>query len=133
MKRIFCKKEYTLFTQKIEDLLQKYYPKKDDKNIYYINTPYGELRISISDYYCYCQWIFTKIEYPEKVPLIIEEKYHINKFSGKCYHLGNRFPYLLAWLHCYIEDLVNPQENGKLREPISEMLHDKEGKFALWK
>ena len=127
------KMEYTLFTQKTKNLLQKYRPKKDDKNVYYINTPYGELKIFIGNYNRKIQWIYTIIEYPEKVPQIIRERNHFNKFSGKYMNFGNNLGYLLAWLYCYIEDLVNPQENGKLREPISEIVHDKERKFALWK
>lgn len=133
MNIIINKKEYKLFCQKINALLQKYCPEKESENIYYINTPCGKLRVSISDYNRNHQWIFTKIEHPEKVIHSIRERDYFNKFSGKHNNVNNNLHYLLAWLYCYVEDLINPQDNKEPRNPSVEMLHDKEGKFALYK
>ena len=132
MNKTICKKEYDLFIKKIESLFSNYCLEKNDKNVYYINTPYGKLRININKYNRNFQWICTMIEYPEKLPQIIREKRNIGKISGKYNNLSNDFNYLLAWLYCYIEDLINPKENKELRDPYVEMLHDKEGKFSLY-
>lgn len=128
---IINQKEYKLFCQKINALLQKYCPEKSAENIYYINTPCGKLKVVIDEYNRYTQWIFTKIECPDKVMYSIKRKQNFNIHSGKYNNCDNDLHYLISWLYCYIEDLINPQDNMETRNPLLEMLHDKEGKFVL--
>lgn len=101
------KKDYTAFVSKIKELLEQY-DYTSDGYAFYIETPCGKLRIAIEEFKAKksVQWLYTRIENPDKVPERIRRRDYFNKFSGKHNNYSNDFEQLFNWLVDYIDCLM---------------------------
>lgn len=109
------KRDYDRFIRELRELLTRfdknveeaYYYFADGYYVFFINTPYGKLRVSVKGFVPKrkIDCIFTQIENPEIVPDRIKNRQNFNKFSGKNNHWERNYDYLLMWFEEYLNDL----------------------------